>query len=98
MPHAAEAERRAVTEQRLHQDVTARAWAREAEWGQVRARQAAAKARAEAEAAQSAAVPAAPMASVVVAPGRAMGDALLFGTMAPLANPVFMKATPTAHG
>ncbi|MGW2426770.1 hypothetical protein ACWC0C_47900 [Streptomyces sp. NPDC001709] len=28
MPHATEAERRAVAEQRLHQDVTARAWAK----------------------------------------------------------------------
>ncbi|MGP3990846.1 hypothetical protein [Streptomyces sp. 3N207] len=66
MPHASENERRAATAQRLHQDVTARAWAREAEWEQVRARQAAAKARAEAAAAQMPAVSAAPVASVVV--------------------------------
>ncbi|MFC7265853.1 hypothetical protein [Streptomyces lutosisoli] len=62
MPGASETERRAATEQQLHQDVTARAWAREREWEQVRARQAAAKARAEAAAAQPAAdVPAAPV-------------------------------------
>ncbi|QHC23241.1 hypothetical protein GR130_19355 [Streptomyces sp. GS7] len=37
-----------ATERQLHHDVTARAWAREREWEQVRARQAAAEARAEA--------------------------------------------------
>ncbi|WP_327425694.1 hypothetical protein OG612_42535 (plasmid) [Streptomyces sp. NBC_01527] len=68
MPHASETERRAATEQQLHQDVTARAWAKAYEWEQVRARQAdAAQARAEAAAAQPAnAVPAAPMAPVVL--------------------------------
>ncbi|MFF3787573.1 hypothetical protein [Streptomyces sp. NPDC001933] len=68
MPNASETERRAATEQQLHQDVTARAWALEHEWEQVRARQAAAaQARAEAAAAQSADdVPAAPMAPVVL--------------------------------
>jgi hypothetical protein len=66
MPHASEAERRAATEQRLHQDVTARAWARKAEWKQVRARQAAAKARAEAEATRPAGATAAPVTPVVV--------------------------------
>ncbi|MDX3820742.1 MULTISPECIES: hypothetical protein [unclassified Streptomyces] len=54
MPGASETERRAATEQQLHQDVTARAWAKAYEWEQVRARQAAAKARAEAAAVQPA--------------------------------------------
>ncbi|SCD51030.1 MULTISPECIES: hypothetical protein [unclassified Streptomyces] len=68
MPHATETERRAATEQLLHQNVTARAWAKAYEWEQVRARQAgAAQTRAEAAAAQSADdVPAAPMAPVVL--------------------------------
>nr|BAK19824.1 putative TRA1 protein [Streptomyces rochei] len=66
LPHASEGERRAVTAKQLHQDVMARAWAREAEWEQVRARQAAAKARAEAAAAQLPAGQAAPVAPVVV--------------------------------
>ncbi|MFB7852905.1 hypothetical protein ACFC34_38635 [Streptomyces sp. NPDC056053] len=68
MPHASEAERRAATEQQLHQVVTARAWAQTYEWEQVRARQAAtAQARAEAAVAQLADdVPAAPMAPVVL--------------------------------
>ncbi|MDI9889494.1 hypothetical protein QMZ92_35660 [Streptomyces sp. HNM0645] len=68
MPGASEAERRAATEQQLHQDVTARAWAQVHEWDQVRARQAAAaQARAEAAAAQpKAEVPAAPVAPVVL--------------------------------
>ncbi|MFB6756038.1 hypothetical protein ACFCX6_34555 [Streptomyces sp. NPDC056353] len=68
MPGASEAERRAAAEQQLHQDVTARAWARVHEWDQVRARQAAAaQARAEAAAAQpEAEVPAAPVAPVVL--------------------------------
>uniref|UniRef100_UPI002F9099D7 hypothetical protein n=1 Tax=Streptomyces sp. NBC_01562 TaxID=2975879 RepID=UPI002F9099D7 len=67
MPGASETERRAATEQQLHQDVTARAWAKAYEWEQVRARQAAAKARAEAAAAQLADdVPAAPMTPVVL--------------------------------
>ncbi|MDH6521994.1 hypothetical protein M2163_001011 [Streptomyces sp. SAI-135] len=53
MPGASEAERRATTAMRLHQDVTARARAKVREWDQVRARQAAAaRARAEAAAAQ----------------------------------------------
>ncbi|WP_327372298.1 hypothetical protein [Streptomyces sp. NBC_01217] len=55
MPYASETERRAATEQQLHQDVTARAWAKAYEWEQHRARQtAAAQARAEAAAAQPA--------------------------------------------
>lgn len=68
MPGASEAERRAATEQQLHQDVTARAWAKAHEWEQVRARQAAAaRARTEAAAAQPADdVPATPMAPVVL--------------------------------
>ncbi|MCX5355611.1 hypothetical protein [Streptomyces mirabilis] len=68
MPGASETERRAATEQQLHQDVTARAWAKAYEWEQVRARQAAAaQARAEAAAAQPAAVvPAVPVAPVVL--------------------------------
>ncbi|MEV7797344.1 hypothetical protein AB0O68_36260 [Streptomyces sp. NPDC087512] len=68
MPHASESERRAATEQQLHQDVTARAWAKVHEWDQVRARQAAAtQARAEAAAAQPEEnVPAAPVAPVVL--------------------------------
>ncbi|MFJ5266711.1 hypothetical protein ACIQAC_40290 [Streptomyces sp. NPDC088387] len=68
MPGASEAERRAATAKQLHQDVTARAWAKVHEWDQVRARQAAAaQARAEAAAAQSEPeVPAAPVAPVVL--------------------------------
>ncbi|MER6560553.1 hypothetical protein ABT300_23020 [Streptomyces sp. NPDC001027] len=68
MPGASEAERRAATATQLHQDVTARAWAKAHEWDQVRARQAAAaQARAEAAAAQpEAEVPAAPVAPVVL--------------------------------
>ncbi|MGW1734266.1 hypothetical protein [Streptomyces sp. NPDC001999] len=68
MPGASETERRAVTEQQLHQDVTARAWAKAHEWEQHRSRQAAAaQARAEAAAAQLADdVPAAPMVPVVL--------------------------------
>ena len=53
MPYASETERRTATERQLHETVTARAWAREHEWEQVRARQAAMKARAEAAAAQA---------------------------------------------
>ncbi|MFJ3513172.1 hypothetical protein [Streptomyces luteogriseus] len=66
LPHASEDERRAATTKQLHQDVMARAWAREAEWEQVRARQAAAKARAAAAAALMPAVQPAPVAPVVV--------------------------------
>ncbi|MFH8939544.1 hypothetical protein [Streptomyces griseosporeus] len=66
MPKASGAERRAATAKQLHQDVMARAWAREAEWEQVRARQAAARARAEAAAAQMTAVQAAPVGPVMV--------------------------------
>ncbi|MGW2631517.1 hypothetical protein ACWC2K_19585 [Streptomyces chattanoogensis] len=66
MPHASEAERRTAAEQQLHETVTARAWAREHEWEQVRARQAAA-AQARAEAAQhDADTPAAPLVPVVL--------------------------------
>lgn len=68
MPEACEAERRAAADRELHERVTAQAWAREHEWEQARARQAAAKAhRAEAAAAQPADnVPAAPAAPVVL--------------------------------
>ncbi|MER7309957.1 hypothetical protein E5082_29965 [Streptomyces griseoluteus] len=68
MPGASEAERRAATEKQLHQDVTARAWAKAHEWDHVRARQAAtAQARAKAAAAQpDAEGPAAPVAPVVL--------------------------------
>ncbi|GAA2359325.1 hypothetical protein GCM10010246_56760 [Streptomyces cuspidosporus] len=66
LQHAFEEERRATTARQLHQGVMARAWAREAEREQVRARQAAAKARAEAAAAHLPAVEAAPVAPVVV--------------------------------
>ncbi|WP_232838697.1 hypothetical protein [Streptomyces geranii] len=67
MPYASEAERRTVTERQLHETVAARAWAREQEWEQVRARQAAAaKARAETAATRPAldepATPSAPVA------------------------------------
>ncbi|WP_411078312.1 hypothetical protein [Streptomyces sp. cmx-10-25] len=64
MPGASEDERRAATDRQLHERVTAQGWAREHEWEQVRAQQAAAKAhRAEAAAAQSADdVPAVPVA------------------------------------
>ncbi|MGC9479033.1 hypothetical protein ACP4I1_33450 [Streptomyces sp. WG4] len=67
MPGASEAERRAATEQQLHEHATAQAWAKAREWEQARARQAAAKARAEATAAQSADVVAdEPVAPVVL--------------------------------
>ncbi|WP_331725544.1 hypothetical protein OG596_38420 (plasmid) [Streptomyces sp. NBC_01102] len=68
MPRASETERRAATEQQLHQDVTAQAWIREHRWAQVREQQAAAaQARAEAAAAQPEDdVPAAPVAPVVL--------------------------------
>ncbi|MEV7253292.1 hypothetical protein [Streptomyces cyaneofuscatus] len=52
-PGASETERRAATDRQLHETVTARAWAKAAEWEQYRARKAEAKAaRAEAAAAQ----------------------------------------------
>ncbi|WP_332010768.1 hypothetical protein [Streptomyces uncialis] len=68
MPNASESERRTATARRLHQDVTAQAWIREAEWEQVRARQAAAaQARTEAAAARPAAdVPAPPVTPLVL--------------------------------
>lgn len=68
MPGAFEGERRAAADRELNQRVTAQGWAREYEWEQVRARQAAAKAhRAEAAAAQPADhAPAAPVAPVVL--------------------------------
>ncbi|MEW2623619.1 hypothetical protein [Streptomyces sp. NPDC048106] len=71
MPGASESERRAAVAQQLHQDVTAEAWAKARRWEQVREQQAAAaearaKARAEAAAAHLAAVPAEPLAPVVV--------------------------------
>ncbi|MFJ1847064.1 hypothetical protein [Streptomyces sp. NPDC088146] len=68
MPHASETERRAATEQQLHQDVTAQAWIREHRWAQIREQQAAAKAhRSEAAAAQPTfEAPAAPVAPVVL--------------------------------
>ncbi|MEV1048700.1 hypothetical protein [Streptomyces sp. NPDC049916] len=69
MPGASEKERRAATEQQLHQGVTARAWAKAHEWEQHRTRQAAA-AQARAEAAAAAqhkdVVPSAPVAPVVL--------------------------------
>ncbi|WP_445403153.1 hypothetical protein ACSMX9_29995 (plasmid) [Streptomyces sp. LE64] len=68
MPGASEDERRAAADRQLHERVTAQGWAREHEWEQVRARQAAAKAhRAEAAAAQPADdVPAVPVAPVAM--------------------------------
>ncbi|MGW6145298.1 hypothetical protein [Streptomyces sp. NPDC055140] len=68
MPGACETERRAATEQQLHQDVTAESWAKARRWEQHRARQAAAAhARGEAAAAQHPAdVPAVPVARVVL--------------------------------
>ena len=68
MPYASETERRAATEQQLHQDVTAQAWIREHRWAQIREQQAAAaQARAEAAAAQPTDdVAPAPVAPVVV--------------------------------
>ncbi|MFD5341525.1 hypothetical protein [Streptomyces hawaiiensis] len=66
MPGASEAERRAVADRQLHERVTAQAWAREHEWEQVRARQAAAKAHAAAAAQPADDVVAAPVAPVVV--------------------------------
>ncbi|MGW3148862.1 hypothetical protein ACWDG1_30135 [Streptomyces sp. NPDC001177] len=68
MPYASDAERQVVTAQRLHQEVTVRAWARQADWEQARARHAAARARTEDETERAAAVPAAPVAPVVPAP------------------------------
>ncbi|WP_202456520.1 MULTISPECIES: hypothetical protein [unclassified Streptomyces] len=50
MPDASESERRAAVDQRLHQDVTAEAWAKARRWEQIREQQAAAaEARAQAE-------------------------------------------------
>ncbi|MBV7674295.1 hypothetical protein STHAL_33145 [Streptomyces halstedii] len=68
MPDASEDERRAAADRQLHERVTAQGWAREHEWEQVRARQAAAKAhRAEAAAARPADdVPVAPVAPVAM--------------------------------
>ncbi|WP_406111929.1 hypothetical protein OG698_48685 (plasmid) [Streptomyces sp. NBC_01003] len=68
MPSASETERRTAAEQQLHETVAARAWAREREWEQVRARQAAAaQARTDAAAHRPVDdVPAAPVALVVV--------------------------------
>ncbi|WP_333745887.1 hypothetical protein [Streptomyces sp. IBSBF 2950] len=68
MPYASETERRTAVDRQLHETVTARAWAREHEWEQVRARQAAAaKARVEAAAARPALdEPASPPAPVVL--------------------------------
>lgn len=68
MTGASETERRAATEQQLHHDVTARAWAKAYEWEQHHSRQTvAAQVRAKAAAAQLADdVPAAPMAPVVL--------------------------------
>ncbi|MCK7628010.1 hypothetical protein MUU72_33825 [Streptomyces sp. RS10V-4] len=63
MPHACEAERRAATEQRLHQDITAQAGAREREWEHVRAQQAAVDAAAAQREADG---PAAPVAAAVL--------------------------------
>ncbi|NUK23707.1 hypothetical protein HRW08_13650 [Streptomyces lunaelactis] len=76
MPHASETERRAATEQQLHQDVTAQAWIREHRWAQVREQQAAAaQARAEVAAAQPAdVVPAAAVVPVVLPAPRPAVD------------------------
>ena len=76
MPHASETERRTVTEQQLHQDVTVEAWAIARRWAEVRARQAEAKARSEAAATQPApAVSATPVAPVVLPVPRPAGVA-----------------------
>ncbi|MFB8123305.1 hypothetical protein ACFVG1_23800 [Streptomyces bacillaris] len=80
MPGASEDERRAAADRQLHERVTAQGWAREHEWEQVRARQAAAKAhRAEAVAAQPAddvpAVPVAPVAMPAPRPAAAVVSA-----------------------
>ncbi|MDT0614466.1 hypothetical protein [Streptomyces lancefieldiae] len=85
MPGASETERRAAADRQLHERVTAQGWAREHEWEQVRARQAATKAH-RAAAAQPAdddpATPAAPVAmpaprpaAVVPAPEPEFADA-----------------------
>ncbi|MFF9206674.1 hypothetical protein ACF1AE_33840 [Streptomyces sp. NPDC014986] len=68
MPDASAAERRAKAARQLHQDLTARAWAKAHEWEQDRARQtAAAQARVETEATQSASHgPTTPAPSVVL--------------------------------
>jgi hypothetical protein len=65
MPSASETERRTVAEQQLRETVAARAWAREREWEQVRARQAAA-AQARTEAAAHRPVDGVPAASVAL--------------------------------
>ncbi|MFF3381309.1 hypothetical protein ACFYXF_51215 [Streptomyces sp. NPDC002680] len=77
MPYASEAERRTATERQLHETVTAKAWAREQRWEQVRARQAAAaKRRVEAEAARRAIdAPAASSPAPVVLPAPRLGPA-----------------------
>ncbi|MER6958191.1 hypothetical protein [Streptomyces sp. NPDC000618] len=67
MPYASEAERRTAIDRQLHETVTARAWAREHEWEQVRARQAAAAKR-RAAAAAAAAIPALDEPTPVVLP------------------------------
>ncbi|MFE4055584.1 hypothetical protein ACFXP3_04605 [Streptomyces sp. NPDC059096] len=74
MPHASESERRTATEQQMHQDVTAEAWARAHRWEQVREqRAAAAQARAGAAAAQPADdVPAVPVTPVALPAPRAV--------------------------
>ncbi|WP_050987595.1 hypothetical protein OG582_39355 (plasmid) [Streptomyces anulatus] len=84
MPGASEDERRAAADRQLHERVTAQGWAREHEWEQVRARQAAAKAhRAEAAAAQPADdVPAAPVAPVAMPAPRP-------AAVVPVAEPEF---------
>ncbi|MFF8618152.1 hypothetical protein [Streptomyces sp. NPDC015350] len=85
MPGASEDERRAAADRQLHERVTAQGWAREHEWEQVRARQAAAKAhRAEAAAAQPPDdVPAVPVAPVAMPAPRPAP------VVAPAAEPEF---------
>ncbi|MFE8950069.1 hypothetical protein [Streptomyces sp. NPDC007856] len=70
MPYASFQERRAATERRLHEAVTAQAWARELRWEQQCAQKAAAaKDRAEAAAARTAAGEQAARLAPVVLPG-----------------------------
>ncbi|MEU3620111.1 hypothetical protein ABZ725_48710 [Streptomyces sp. NPDC006872] len=74
MPYASEAERRTTIDRQLHETVTARAWAREHEWEQVRARQVVAKARAAAAHPAHDGLPAPRPAPAVPAPQPAADD------------------------
>ncbi|WP_274912519.1 hypothetical protein [Streptomyces sp. WZ-12] len=82
MPAASEVERRAAFERQLHQDVTAKAWAREREWEQIRARQAAAMGPAAAARCEDA-VSAEPVVPVVLPAPRPAAVASVPGPKSP---------------